>query len=379
MGQTERTLLREVQHMGWQATMRAMAAAERRQQRDAKKRQRELERQAKEMAKLSALEQARLEVETFENGLDVLLSIHKEQTDAWDWSENASSLPPVPPRRQSYNELKARQTLAVAATRKNADAVLENARKHDEREYQDALQTYTADKAEWDKLSNLAHRVLLGEHDAYIEAIRDLSPFTELAAIGSSLHFTVHNARLIECVLTTSGRQAIPSEYKSLTASGKVSVKPMPKQRFIEVYQDYVCGCVLRVARELFALLPVETLVMTATAESIDPSTGHTVERPFLSVLIPRGTLAAFNFDRLDPSDSVLSLTHRGDLKASRKTGDFDFITPLTRADVLEATPERMDPTALLAAAQRLRGDLATQAATLTPEPPEAELANGDT
>ena len=365
--------------MGWQATMRAMAAAERRQLRDAKKRQRELERQTKEMAKLSALEQARLEVETFENGLDVLLSIHKEQTDTWDWPDIAASLPPVPPRRQSHNELKARQRLAVAATSKNAAAVLENAQKHDDHEYQNALQAYTADKTEWDKLSSLAHRVLLGEHDAYIEAIRDLSPFTELAAIGSSLHFTVHNSRMIECVLTTTGRQAIPSEYKSLTASGKVSVKPMPKPRFVEVYQDYVCGCVLRVARELFALLPVDILIMTATAESIDPSTGHTVERPFLSVLMPRSTIATFNFDRLDPSDSVLSLIHRGDLKASRKTGDFEFVTPLTCADVLQETPELMDPKTLLVAAQRLRGDLAAQVAALNPEPPEAESTNGET
>ena len=260
--------------------MRAMAAAERRQQRDAKKRQRELERQTKEMAKLSALEQARLEVETFENGLDVLLSIHKEQTDTWDWPDIAASLPPVPPRRQSHNEFKARQMLAVAAIRKNAVTVLETAQKQDEREYQEALQAYTTERAEWDKLSGLAHRVLRGEDDAYIEAIRDLSPFTELVAIGSSLHFTVHNARMIECVLTTSGRQAIPSEYKSLTASGKVSIKPMPRSRFIEVYQDYICGCVLRVAREVFALLPIETLIMSATAESLDTSTGHTAERP---------------------------------------------------------------------------------------------------
>lgn len=47
--------------------MRAMEAAARRQQRDAKKRQRELERQTKEAAKLSALEQARLEVETYDS------------------------------------------------------------------------------------------------------------------------------------------------------------------------------------------------------------------------------------------------------------------------------------------------------------------------
>jgi hypothetical protein len=54
--------------MGWKGTLREMEAANKRQQRDAQKRQRELERQAKEMAKMSQAEQARLEVETFENG-----------------------------------------------------------------------------------------------------------------------------------------------------------------------------------------------------------------------------------------------------------------------------------------------------------------------
>ena len=83
--------------MGWKGTLRAYEAAQRRQQRDAQKRQRELERQNKEQAKLSAIEQARLEVETYENRLEVLLSVHKEQGEIWEWiaicSFFASTLP----------------------------------------------------------------------------------------------------------------------------------------------------------------------------------------------------------------------------------------------------------------------------------------------
>jgi hypothetical protein len=71
--------------MGWKGTLRAIEAFQRRQQRDAQKRQRELERQNKEQAKLSAIEQARLEVETHENKLEVLLSVHREQGEIWDW------------------------------------------------------------------------------------------------------------------------------------------------------------------------------------------------------------------------------------------------------------------------------------------------------
>ena len=363
--------------MGYQAIVRA-AAAERQQQRDAKKRQRELERQYKEMAKLSALEQARLEVDTFENNLEVLLSVHKEQADPVDWLEFLASLPPAPPRKQSHHELKMRRRLAVSSGWQNASAAIQQAQQKDEQDYQEALQKHDLEHAEWEKRSALARRVLAGEHEAYIEAINDLSPFAELATIGSSLHFTVHSGRIMECVLDTNGRKAIPAEVKSITASGKVTVKPMPKARFIEIYQDYICGCVLRVAREIFGLLPVDTLLISATAESLDTSTGQMLNRPFLSVVLRRDILKTLNFEMLDPSDSILSLTHRGDLKASRKTGDFEVVVPLTLSDLPQDFHERTDFDGLLSSAKRMLAELAVQASALNPQSEDSTSTNGD-
>lgn len=365
--------------MGYQATLRAAAAAERRQQRDAKKRQRELERQSKEMAKLSALEQARLEVDTFENDLEVLLSVHKEQTEPMDWIGILAALPPVPPRKQSHHELKMRRRLAVSYGWNNSSATIEQAQQKDEREYQESLQRHALEHAEWEKLSDLSRRVLSGEREAYIEAINDLSPFAELANIGSSLHFKVHNARIIECTLDTNGRKAIPSEVKSLTASGKVTAKAMPKARFVEIYQDYICGCVLRVAREIFGLLPVDTLLISAAAESLDTSTGQMLNRPFLSVALRRDILKTLNFEKLDPSDSILSFTHRGDLKASRKTGDFEVIVPFTLADLPQDFHERTDFDDHISSAQRMRAALAAQASALNPQSEDITPTNGDT
>lgn len=84
--------------MGPGASLRALEADERRRQRDAQRQQRELERRKKEQAKLSAIEQARLEVETYENRLEVLLSVHKEQGPTWDWTALAAALPPPCPQ-----------------------------------------------------------------------------------------------------------------------------------------------------------------------------------------------------------------------------------------------------------------------------------------
>ena len=344
---------------------RAIKAAQRRQQRTAQAHRRELEREIKEQAKLSALEQAQLEVEAYENRLEVLLSIHKEQVDPWDWRGIAVSLRPAPPYRQSHNEFRARQRFAVNASRENAAVVIQQAQQQDDRTYKDALKSHAVEDAEWERLCSLARRILAGECEAYLEAIEELSPLSELASIGSSLHFVVHSARLLECTLSTNGRQAIPSEVKSLTAAGKLSVKPMPKTRFTEIYQDYVCACILRVARELFALLPLDDLLVSASVETIDTATGQMAERPFVSVVIHSADMKRLKFDKLDPSDTIMSFTHRGDLKRSRKTGDFECITPLTVLDLGNAQSDTRNCRALMNTARRLSEELTSQRAAL--------------
>ncbi len=346
--------------MGWKATIRAMEAAQRRQQRESQRRQRELEQLAKEQAKLSAIEQARLEVERFDNQLDDLLSIHKEQSEAVDWEEFASSLPPPAPQRKSYHELKTRQRVMVLlpSQKDNTDVEIEQARLQDEREFQEAAQAFADQKAKWEKLKDLSRRVLVGEHKAYTEALLEFNPFSEMSDLGSSIHFTVHSKKLIECILKINGKQAIPAEVKTLTVSGKVSIKPMPKVRFHEIYQDYLCGCVLRVAREMFALLPVDTVLITASADLQNTSTGHLDEKPVLSVVMSRADVMRINFNQVDPSDALDNFQRRGDFRASRKSGDFNPIIPFTPADIVCNSVDEMSFNDLIVAIRKMREEL---------------------
>jgi hypothetical protein len=358
--------------MGPKGTLRAIQAAERRRQREAQKRQRERERQAKEQAKLSAIEQARLEVETYENRVELLRSVHKEQGEAWDWPAVAASLPPPHPQKNSHHEQKANQRFAVLQPEKKeaAQFMLEQARLQDEQDFQVAMQSYTEQMAEWEKLKNMARRILAGEHKAYIEALVEFNPFADISDLGSSINFTIHNARLVECVLKVSGKQIIPAEVKTLTASEKVSVKPMPKGLFHEIYLDYLCGCVLRVAREVFALLPVDTVLVTAVADSLDARTGQMVEQSVLSVGMPRADVAPLNFDRLVPSDTMDIFQCRGDFKASRKSEAFQSITPLTPADITQTSGQELSFQNLLTSVQKMREELKSKIAELNPSSP---------
>lgn len=285
------------------AISKGIEIAQRRAERDAIKQRRELERKAKENAKLSAIENARLEVATFENTIDVLLSIHKEASERFDWMALLSTLPPCPPSTQLTASLE-----------------------------------YESELAQWRSMHLIARRVLAGEPGAYQEAVDALSNLSELSILGSSLRLSVPDSSMVQCTLQVNGSDAIPNHLKSLTVAGKVSTKPMPRIRFQELYQDYVCGCVLRVGRELIALLPIRAVLVTATVLVVNADSGTNVETPVLSVFLPRATLEALNFAELDPSDSMANFVRRGDVSIAKKGGDFIAINPLTAADVASNT-----------------------------------------
>lgn len=225
-------------------------------------------------------------------------------------------------------------------------------------------------------MRSLAKRVLAGEAQAYGEALQALSAFGELSTLGSSIEIRVHHPKLISCDLMVNGRDAIPKQVKSFTAAGKLSVKAMPSVRFHEVYQDYVCGCVLRVAREVMALLPLDTVIVTAKIAGVQSSTGDDAELPVLSVAIPRATLARLDFARLDPSDSMENFAHRGDVMASRRSGDFATIVPLEPADAVAHALDKQPFPELLKAVRNLRAEFS---ASLKPPKPDTEPTHAAT
>ena len=132
----------------WGRDIRRLELAQRRDEREEKKRQKELERRLKEQAKLSALEQAHFEVEAYQNALEVLLSVHKEQHKPMDWRKFAFSLRPHEPPRLARHELAALLKHAVSEAFKFAeegDAGMVAARSMDEREHEAACAEYERD------------------------------------------------------------------------------------------------------------------------------------------------------------------------------------------------------------------------------------------
>ena len=314
---------------------RRAAIEERRILRNEVRLQREIARRLKESAKLSELEQARLEVEAFENELAVLHSIHQGEIRRFDWKEIVAAPPPLSPFKSRFAELKASwSAVSKGESASVREAMLEQGRSDDQKRHEVDSFLWRKSFEDWERMRLLARGVLNGDGAAYIRALEELNPFEEISGIGSSLEFTAHTRRVVEARLKVAGNNVVPREAKALTKSGKLSVKAIPKKRYKEIYEDYVCGCILRVAREVFALLPVEMVLVTALVDQSGDVLDVANEIPVCSVYFDRASLEFLDFAELDPSDTVNRYHHRGNLMPEDRGSDFVSIIPFQFSDL---------------------------------------------
>lgn len=366
------------------AVMRRAEAAMRREYREEQARLRRLERESKDLAKLSALEQALLEVEVYKAQVSVLLSVHKEQSNTIDWHVALAALPPVEPSRTRHGELRARQDELLAAAGFGAFAAgvagaAAGGREADEREYEARLQAYSSNRDEWIEWRAVAARVVEGDLAAFGEVLAERGLFDDSPDVCAATTVVVHDRHVAEVRVLVRGREIIPAETKALTATRKVSAKPMPKGLFHELFQDYVASCAIRAAREVFGLLPLEHVLVTASVP-IASMDGHAPahETPVLSVAFSRELFTGLPFASLDPSDTVEGFPHRGDVKVSRKTGEFIAIVPLSLEDVPKAPREATSLEETIATARALREEIEAKHARLTETAEVEGLSSGD-
>ena len=260
--------------------------------------------------------------EQYENYIDFIRNVHRDCDIAMNWQVIANRPLPFKEGEKGPKELKAQQdydnyrpSLAeqimknmAQERRAELQAAIEEARKQD-----------AEDLAEQAESKEFAKRMIAGDLDAYCEAIENADPFAELAELGSGFEFGTDDPTRMEIEFTIKANDVIPETQLSLTKTGKLSEKAMSKSAYYDIMQDYVCSCSIRLARELFAVLPVDTVVVHAADVMLDTATGHDEEMTILSVEFDRNRFLDVNFDRIDASDFVCSFTHN--MKFAKTTG----------------------------------------------------------
>ena len=157
------------------------------------------------------------------------------------------------------------------------------------------------------ELAPFAESVLNGDIDSYYKVIAEVGPFDDLLEYGSGFEVGTDDPRMLEVEFQVKSDDIIPTQYPDMKASGELVMKDFSKSAYYELVQDYVSSTMLRVARDAFALLPIQTIIIHAVDKVLNPATGNDEEVTICSVKIKRDALATLNFERIDPSDCLES------------------------------------------------------------------------
>ena len=107
----------------------------------------------------------------------------------------------------------------------------------------------------WKFLKSISRKVLSGDIDAYLETIEKMRPVDDLLDYGSDFEFGTDNPNSMEVEFRIN-------EHFMLPNANVIGV-----ESYEQIFKEYVCASSIRVARDLFALLPVKYVIVYAKKE----------------------------------------------------------------------------------------------------------------
>ena len=177
-------------------------------------------------------------------------------------------------------------------------------------------------------LAPFAQSVLAGDIDSYFKVIEEVGPFDDLLEYGSSFEVGTDDPSIMQVEFNVRSAEVLPTTVLSLKADGSIAEKDMTKTAYFDLMRDYVSSTILRVARDTFALLPVQTVIIHAQDVQVNSATGQDEEFTLVSAMITRNQIGGINFERVDPSDCLTSFKCNEKFRKTEGYAPVDRILP---------------------------------------------------
>ncbi len=139
--------------------------------------------------------------------------------------------------------------------------------------------SYDADL--WKYFHDVSGKILSGDIDTYLQVINDINPLNDLLDYGTGFEFGTDSP--------------LKMEVEFQINSDNIDMAKNSTE-----YQDYVCSVAIRIARDIFALLPVQKVVVHAANDGVD----------ILSACFDKKTFSDLKFNFIDPSETINKFEH---------------------------------------------------------------------
>jgi hypothetical protein len=308
----------------------------------ARQAERESERRRKTAAKQEMAAAVTNAVNAWEGYTESLSRVSIGAGNPIDWKAMAASAAPVPTARKMTQHDAAQRILdrykpslwdvfyggSARRQRKFEDAV----RMGSEADYAEFARDearYKENLAEWEDDTSTANLVLKGDISAYKKVIQTSQEISKDGLVGRSVRYLFAD-EFFHAVLAAHSTDIIPKVRPKQLASGRLSETKMPVTQFNTLYQRYVAGAALKVASDIFRILPLDEFFITCVATMLNTKTGHQEETPILSVQFVRATFAGLDLANVNPVDALANFNHAMKFK---QTAGFAVITPLKQIE----------------------------------------------
>ena len=140
----------------------------------------------------------------------------------------------------------------------------------------------------WSYYHSISPKILSGDIDAYLQLIYEVNPLDDLIEYGSAFEFGTD----------TPDKMAV--EYTVDPQLLSESKKTLSTRQYNELLLDFVSSLSIRIARDMFALLPVSHVTVYTVMDKVT----------ILSVDFDKEALSQVQFGFIDPSDTVERFHH---------------------------------------------------------------------
>ncbi len=285
----------------------------------------------KDAALEAELQQNAEKAAQYEEYLEAIRKIHLDCEPSIDWEALTGDEPPFGNGKMGPNESAALEAYNQYQPSFMDKLLHKDEHEETEKQLKEAIVAAKQQDMEllenWLEMKGFAEEIKKGNIDAYLDVIEEANPFGDMLDFGSDFEFGTEQPDRMEIEFRVKSKTVVPKESVSLTKTGKLTVKEITKTQYFDITQDYVCSCAIRLAREIFSMLPVKYVYIHAVDRMLNTATGHEEEMDILSVAFERDQFHRANFEMIDPSDFLTSFPYEMSFK---KTAGFCPIKRLT-------------------------------------------------
>lgn len=271
------------------------------------------------------------EVEAFNDDIRLITTLHhyEDYPKGIDWNEILKEDAPYMMGEEGPHVVKAKEIIeenkpgffkrifSSGGFKKEAQDLLAEAKRLDEEEL-----------SAWKHNKVVAEKMLHRDKEAYLEVLEDLKISEELGYYLEKIDFSYLDEDSLLAEVDLKIDSFIPEEFKTLTPTGRLSVKKYTKTDYYAIANQFVSGITLRIARNLLNLLPLEDVTLDVYELRKNPYNGISERVRILSIIIDRKTFEKMDFTRVSSADALNEFHH--DVKFV-KTKGFQMVEPVRK------------------------------------------------